>query len=169
MSCCIKWSSRCWKKYFTWKYRMDFWFFYESFYLNWWKLLTTQPLEAFNVTALLVFIVDSRNFAALTSQNTMFPPPLPMVRIFPLNETDRILEPLFLDGIFFIAYYQKKNQVTFFKVHEKKSHFIIFFVILIFIFSISTKKCYCMIFFREIDIYFFNFTKKIMYLKCSCI
>ena len=89
-------------------------------------LLTTQPLEAFKVTALLVFIVDSRNFAARTSQNTMFPPPLPMVRIFPLNETDRILEPLFLDGIFFIAYYQKKNQVTFFKVHEKKSHFIIF-------------------------------------------
>ena len=67
------------------------------------KILTTQPLEAFNVTALLVFMVDSRNFAARTSQNTMFPPPLPMVKIFPLNETDRILEPLFLDGIFFIA------------------------------------------------------------------
>ena len=140
---------------------MDFWFFYESFYLNWWKLLTTQPLEAFNVTALLVFIVDSRNFAALTSQNTMFPPPLPMVRIFPLNETDRILEPLFLDGIFFIAYYQKTNQVTFFKVHAmKKSHFIIFSVKLIFFFSISYEKHIIVLFFPWNWYYFFQFHEK---------
>ena len=74
---------------------------------KWWinlnKIRTTQPLDALSVTALFVFIVESKNFPARKSQNKITPPPFPIVRIFPLKDTDLILEPLFRDGIFLIA------------------------------------------------------------------
>ena len=68
------------------------------------KELTIHPFEAFSDTALLLFIVDSRNFPARRSQNSMIPMPVPIVSMLPLKDTDRIPQPLFRDGIFLIAY-----------------------------------------------------------------
>ncbi len=65
--------------------------------------LTTHPLDALKDTARLLFIVDSRNFAARMSQKRTSPIPVPIVSMFPLNETDRIPHPLFREGIFLIA------------------------------------------------------------------
>lgn len=62
--------------------------------------ITTHPLEDLRVTARLVFIVDSRNLPARKSQNKITPCPLPIVKMFPLKDTERILFPLFLEGIF---------------------------------------------------------------------
>ena len=67
------------------------------------KELTIHPFEAFSDTALLLFIVDSRNFPARKSQNSMIPMPVPIVSMLPLKDTDRIPQPLFRDGIFLIA------------------------------------------------------------------
>ena len=52
--------------------------------------LTTQPLEALRVTALLEFMVDSRNLEARRSQKSMRPMPVPIVRMFPLKDTDLV-------------------------------------------------------------------------------
>ena len=71
-------------------------------------VLTTHPLEALTLTALLLFIVESRNLPALKSQNKMSPIPVPIVSILPLNVTDRIPHPLFLEEIFFMACYKDK-------------------------------------------------------------
>ena len=66
--------------------------------------LTTQPLEALRDTALFVFIVDSKCLPALTSQKSTTPLPLPIVRMLPWNETERILLWPFRDVIFFTAW-----------------------------------------------------------------
>ena len=68
------------------------------------KLLTIHPFEAFNDTARLLFMVDSKNFPALRSQNNIIPIPVPIVSILPLNDTDRIPQPLLREGIFLIFY-----------------------------------------------------------------
>jgi len=65
--------------------------------------LTTHPLDALKDTARLLFIVDSRNFAARMSQKRTSPIPVPMVKILPLKLTDRIPQPLLRLGIFLIA------------------------------------------------------------------
>ena len=49
---------------------------------------------------LLEFIVDSRNLLALRSQKSISPIPVPMVRMFPLNETLLIPQPELREGIF---------------------------------------------------------------------
>ena len=80
--------------------------------------LTIHPFEAFNDTARLLFIVDSKYFPALKSQNNMIPMPVPIVSILPLNDTERIPQPLFRDGMFLIfykIYYLVKNHRNFVK------------------------------------------------------
>ena len=72
-----------------------------SSYCTW--LLTNQPLLALRLTARLLFMVDSRNFCARRSQKSMMPIPVPMVRMLPLKDTDRMPHPLLRDGIFFTA------------------------------------------------------------------
>ena len=52
------------------------------------------------ISHLLEFMVLSRNLLALRSQNSMSPIPVPMVRMFPLKETERIPHPELRDGIF---------------------------------------------------------------------
>ena len=66
------------------------------------KLLTIHPFEAFSDTARLLFIVDSKNFPARKSQNSIIPMPVPIVSMLPLNDTERIPQPLLRDGIFLI-------------------------------------------------------------------
>ena len=48
----------------------------------------TQPLEALRVTAM--FMVDSRRLEARRSQKSMRPMPVPIVRMFPLKDTDLV-------------------------------------------------------------------------------
>ena len=74
--------------------------------------LTTHPFEAFRVTALLLFIVDSRNFPALRSQNSKSPIPVPMVKILPLKVTDRIPQPLLRLGIFLMAWKEMVKNIV---------------------------------------------------------
>ena len=67
------------------------------------------------MTALFEFMVDSRNLQARRSQKSMRPipggtqvlavpkcgaPPVPIVRMLPLKETDRIPQPELREGIF---------------------------------------------------------------------
>jgi len=62
--------------------------------------LCTQPLDALRVTALLEFMVDSKNLQARRSQKSIRPMPVPIVRMFPLKETLRMPHPEFREGIF---------------------------------------------------------------------
>ena len=70
---------------------------------------TIQPLEVFRLTALFVFIVDSRNFPARRSQKSRSPIPVPIVRMLPLKLTERMPHPLFLLGIFLMAWRKNKT------------------------------------------------------------
>ena len=67
------------------------------------ETLTVHPLDALSVTALLLFMVDSRNLPALKSQNSKVPTAVPMVRMFPLKDTDRMPPQFCLDEIFLTA------------------------------------------------------------------
>ena len=60
----------------------------------------TLPLLIISHSYLLEFIVDSRNLLARRSQNNIRPIPVPIVRIFPLNETLLIPQPELREGIF---------------------------------------------------------------------
>ena len=66
--------------------------------------LTIHPFEALSETARLLFIVDSRNFPARMSQKSTNPMPVPIVKMLPLNETDRMPQPLLREGIFLMAW-----------------------------------------------------------------
>ena len=70
--------------------------------LNW--ILTNHPFVHLSVTALLLFMVDSRNFPALRSQKRSIPTPVPMVRRLPLKDTERMPQPLLREGIFLMAW-----------------------------------------------------------------
>ncbi len=67
-------------------------------------LLTIHPFDDLMLTALLLFMVDSRNFPALRSQKSMTPIPVPMVRMLPLKDTERMPQPLLREGIFLMAW-----------------------------------------------------------------
>jgi hypothetical protein len=93
------------------------------------SLLTTQPFEALRATALLLFMVDSRNFPARRSQKSKRPIPVPMVKMLPLKVTERIPHPLFREGIFLMACNSLEtyliNQNYFFK-HITGNYFLLF-------------------------------------------
>ena len=66
------------------------------------NMFTVHPFETRSDTARLLFMVDSKYFPALKSQKNISPCPVPIVKILPLNETERIPLAPFRDAMFLI-------------------------------------------------------------------